>query len=256
MAVSHVCEALRLLSGLGDRDAPRSDDAIKELIEVGGEFLRRVARPDVQRLGGALRLLERCALGELGGEDERSEHVPQFLDAELVLDRLRAHAVHDDAQRLQAGGESAADLLDRAQGAVGRGHREQAGLGDDHHAVARGPGRTREGVERRRAVDENEVVVGLDRREGLFELPHVAHAGVRAVEVDRRRAADEHVDRAGVHLRPAAGGDRLADDLLLRVRQDIGDVESSCHLDVHAGGHIGLRVEVDDESTDAPGEGR
>ncbi len=35
-----------------------------------------------------------------------------------------------------------------------------------------------------------------------------------------------------------------------------GDVESSGHLDVHPGGDVGLRVEVDDESPDASGESR
>ena len=85
-----------------------------------------------------------------------------------------AGAVHDDAERLQPGGEAAADLLDRAQRAVGGGDREQAGLGDDGDAVARRPRGAGERVERRGAVDEHEVVVGLDVGEGLFELPDVA----------------------------------------------------------------------------------
>ncbi len=210
----------------------------------------------MQRLGGTLSLLQRRALGQLRGEHERPEHVAQLLDAELVLDRLGAHAVHHDAERLEPGRESAPDLLDRAEGAVGCGDGEEAGFGDDHDTVARSPRRAGQRVQGRRAVDEHEVVVGFDGGEGLFELPHVAHTRVRAVEVDRGGAADEHVDRARVHLRPAAGGDRLTDDLLLRVRQDVGDVESSGHLDVHPGGDVGLRVEVDDESPDASGESR
>ncbi len=210
----------------------------------------------MQRLRGPLRLLKRRALGKLGREHEGTEHVAQLLDAELVLDRLRTHAVHHDAERLEAGREPATDLLDRAQRAVRGCHGEETGLGDDHHAVARRPGGTGESVERRGAVDQDEVVVGLDGGQRLFELPDVAHAGVGAVEVDRRRAADQDVDGSGVHLRPAARGDRLADDLLLGVGQDIGDVESTGHLDVHPGGHIGLRVEVDDERSDTTGEGR
>ncbi len=210
----------------------------------------------MERLGRTLCLLQRRALGQLRGEDERTEHVAQLLDAELVLDRLRAHAVDHDAERLQAWGETSTDLLDRAESTVGRGDGEEAGFGDDHHAVTRGPGCAGEGIQRGRAVDEDQVVVRLDGSQRLFELPDVAHARVRSVEVDRRGASDQHIDRSGVHLRPTAGGDRLTDDFLLRVRQDIGDVEPTCHLDVHSGGHIGLRVEVDDERSDTTGEGR
>ena len=257
MAVS-LCAPGRsaLLTAFRDGDASGADDPVEQLIEVGGELLGRVSRPDVQRLRGALSLLQRGALRKLRGEDERPEHVAQLLDAELVLDGLRAHAVHDDAERLQPRREAAADLLDRAEGAVGCGDGEQAGFGDDHDAVARRPRRAGQGVQRRRAVDQHEVVVGLDGCEGLFQLPHVADARVRPVEVDRRGAADEDIDRPGVHLRPAAGSDRLTDDLLLRVRQDVGDVESSGHLDVHPGGDVGLRVEVDDERPDSSGESR
>ncbi len=210
----------------------------------------------MERLGGPLCLLQRRALGQLRGEDERTEHVAQLLDAELVLDRLRAHTVDHDAERLQARGETSTDLLDRTKSAVGGGDREEAGLGDDHHAVAGSPGSAGERVQRGRAVDEHQVVVCFDGCQRLFELPDVAHARVRSVEVDRGGASDQHVDGSGVHFGPAAGGDRLTDDLLLRVRQDIGDVEPTCHLDVHSGGHIGLRVEVDDERSDTTGEGR
>lgn len=245
-----------LLTALGDGDASGADDPVEQLVEVGRELLRGISRPDVQRLGGTLRLLQRGALRQLRGEHEGPEHVAQLLDAELVLDGLGAHAVHDDAERLQTRGEAAADLLDRAKGTVGRGDGEQAGLGDDHDAVTRRPCRAGQRVQRRCAVDEHEVVVGLDGCERLFELPHVAHARVRTVEVDCGGAADEDIDRSWVHLRPAAGGDRLPDDLLLRVRQDVGDVETSGHLDVHPGGDVGLRVEVDDESPDSSGESR
>ncbi len=131
-----------LLAALGDGDASRADDAVEQLIEVGRELLSRVARPDVQRLGGTLSLLQRCALRQLRREDERTEHVTQLLDAELMFDGLRAHAVHDDAERLQPWGESAADLFDRAEGTVGCRDREEPGFGDDHDAVARRPRRS------------------------------------------------------------------------------------------------------------------
>lgn len=245
-----------LLTALGHGDASGADDAVEQLVEVGGEFLSGVARPDVQGLGGALRLLQRRAFRKLGGEHERAEHVAELLDAELVLDGLRTHAVHHDAERLESRRETAADLLDRAEGTVGCGDGEEAGLGDDHDAVARRPRRAGQGIQRRCAVDEHEVVLGLDGCESLLQLPHVAHARVRAVEIDRGGTADEDIDRPGVHLRPPAGRDRLTDDLLLRVRQDIGDVESSGHLDVHPGGDVGLRVEVDDERPDSSGESR
>lgn len=257
MAVS-LCASRRsaLLAALRDGDASRADDAVEQLIEVGCELLSGVARPDVERLGGTLSLLQRRTLRQLRGEDEGPEHVAQLLDAELVLDRLRAHAVHDDAERLQSRREPAADLLDRTEGAVGRCHGEEARFGDDHDAVARRPRGSGQCIQRWRAVDEDEVVVGFDGSEGLLELPHIADTRVRTVEVDRRGTADEYIDGSGVHLRPAAGGDRLTDDLLLRVRQDVGDVETSGHLDVHPGGDVGLRVEVDDESPDSSGEGR
>lgn len=257
MAVSLCASDISaLLTAFGYGDASGADDAVEQLVEVGGELLSGVTRPDVQGLRGALGLLQRRALRKLGGEHERTEHVAEFLDAELVLDGLGAHAVHDDAERLESRRETAADLLDRAEGAVGCGDGEEAGLGDDHDAVTGSPCGAGQGVQGRCAVDEDEVVLGLDGREGLFQLPHVAHARVRAVEVDRGGAADEDIDRPGVHLRPPAGRDRLTDDLLLRVRQDIGDVESSGHLDVHPGGDVGLRVEVDDERPDSSGESR
>ena len=49
-----------------------------------------------------LRLLQRGALGQLRREHERTEHVAEFLDAELVLERLHAGTIHDDAERLEA----------------------------------------------------------------------------------------------------------------------------------------------------------
>lgn len=106
------------------------------------------------------------------------------------------------------------------------------------------------------AVDEDEVVIGLDRRQRLFELPDVTHARVRPVEVDGGRAADQDIDRPGVDLRPPARRDRLSDDLLFGVSEDVGDIESTGHLDIHAGRDIRLRVEVDDEGPDAPSECR
>lgn len=241
---------------LRNGDPTGADDPVQKLVEVGGEFLRGIAGPDVQRLRGTLGLLQRGALGQLRGEHERSEHVAKLLDAELVLDGLRAYAVHDDAEGLEPGRESPTDLLDGAEGAVGGGDGEQSGFRDHHDAVAGGPGGAGERVQGGSTVDEDEVVVGLDRGERLLELPHVTHARVRPVEVDRGGAPDQHIDGAGVDLRPSARGDRLSDDLLLRVRQDVGDVEPTCHLDVHPGGDVGLRVEVDDESPDAPSESR
>jgi hypothetical protein len=56
----------------------------------------------VERLGGALGLLQRGALGQLRAEHQRAEHVAQFLDPKLVLERLNASAVDDDPERLQA----------------------------------------------------------------------------------------------------------------------------------------------------------
>jgi len=150
-------------------------------------LLRAFAGPDVQRLRGTLCLLQRRALGQLGRENERSEHVAQFLDAELVLKRLNASTVDDDAEGLQARGQAAANFLDGAQRTVGCSDGEQAGLCDDGHAVGRCPGGAGQSVERWRAVDENEVVVLFDVGESFFELPDVANAGVRPVEVDRRR---------------------------------------------------------------------
>src|SRR5690606_27106693 len=248
--------SVRLRTRLGNLDVARLDDVVEQLVEVGSECLRRLAGPDVQGLRGALRLLQRRALGQLRLEHERAEHVAELLDAELVLDRLRAHAVHDDAEGLQTRREAATDLLDRAQGAVGGGDGEQARLGHDGDAVARGPRRARQGVERGRAVDEHEVVLVLDEGERLLHLPDVAHGGVWAVIVDGRRAAQHDVDLARVHLRPAARRDRLADGLLLGVLEHIGDVEALGRAHIEAGRDIGLRVEVDDKRADAAGERR
>ncbi len=85
-------------------------------------LLGAFARPDVERLGRTLCLLQRRTLRQLGAEHQRPEHVAQLLDAELVLERLHPCAVDDDAQRLQSRRQTAADLLDRAQRTVGGGH--------------------------------------------------------------------------------------------------------------------------------------
>jgi hypothetical protein len=42
-----------------------SQHAVEQLVEVASHLLRALARPDVQRLRGALRLLQRRALGQL-----------------------------------------------------------------------------------------------------------------------------------------------------------------------------------------------
>jgi hypothetical protein len=201
-----------------------------------------------------LRLLQRGPLGQLRREHERAEHVAELLDAELVLERLHAGTVHDDAERLQAGGEPAADLLDRAEGPVGGGHREESGLGDDGHTVGRSPGGAGEGVQRRRAVDEDEVVVLLDVGEGLFELPDVADGRVRPVEVDGRGRSDHDVDLALGALRPPRGGDRLTDDLLLRVLEHVRHVEVAGDVDVEAGRDVRLRVEIHHQRAQSLGE--
>lgn len=243
------------LRGIGIfADATGAQNPVQQQVEVRGHLLGAVSWPDVERFCCTLRLLERRTLGQLRTENERAEHVAQFLDPELVLHRLRTHPVDDDAEGLEARAEAATDLLDGAQRAVGGGHGEQAGLGDDDDPVTGRPRRAGEGVERGGAVDEHEVVVVLDVREGLFEFPDVTDRRVRSVEVDGGRAADEHVDRAGVGLGPPARGDRLTDRLLLGRSENVGNVQSTGEGDVHAGGHIGLGIEVDDESANAFGE--
>ena len=139
--------------------------------------------------------------------------------------------------------------------AIGCGNGEQAGLGNDRHPIARRPRRPGQGIERRGGVDQHEVVVGLDVGERLLELPDVPDAGVRPVEVDGGRAPDHHVDLAGAAARPAARGDRGADDLLLGGGEDVGDVEMTGDADVETRRDIRLRVEIDDEGSQSAGEG-
>ena len=112
------------------------------------------------------------------------------------------------------------------------------------------------GVERGGAVDEHEIVVGLDVRERFLELPDLADARVRAVEVDGTRAADEHVNRAGAASCPAARRDRLTHGALLGRGENIGDCEMAGNLNVHAGGGVGLGVEIDHERAQTAREGR
>lgn len=249
-------------SGLGGSefcvfaDASSAHDAVEEEVEILRHLLSALARPDVHGLGCALCLLESGALRQLGGEHEGTEHVPQLLDAELVLERLGPHAVHDDAEGLEARRETAADLLDGPQRTVGGGDGEQTGLRHDAHAITRGPRCTRQSIEGRRTIDEDEVILRLDVRERLLELPDVTDRGVRSVEVDRRGAADHDVDSAGVRLRPPGRSDRLTHRLLLGRGEDIGDAQPAGQRDVHAGRHVGLRVEVDDERPDALRERR
>ena len=58
--------------------------------------------------------------------------------------------------------------------------------------------------------------------------------------------------RPRVHPR---GRDRRAHDLVFRRGQHVGDVEVPGDRDVHAGGDVRLRVEIDDERRDALREG-
>jgi hypothetical protein len=251
---------LRRLEGLRRdgvlADLGRAQHAVEQKVEVVCHLLGALAGPHVKRLGRTLSLLQRGAFRQLRAQHERAEHVTQLLDAELVLERLHASAIDDDAERLEAGREPAADLLDGAKGAVRCRHGEQPGLGHDGDPIRRGPCRARECVEGGGAVDEYEVVVVLHVGEGLLELPDLPDARVRPVEIDRRRAADHHIDLAGTTLRPPARSDRGTHDLFLGGGENIGDVEVAGDVDVHAGGDIRLGVEVDYEGPEALREGR
>ena len=78
---------------------------------------------------------------------------------------------------------------------------------------------------------------------------------MRSVEIDRGGAADHDVDRAGTVAGPPARGDSRTDGLLLGRTENIGDVEVTGYLDIHAGRHIGLRIEIHDECSHSTGEG-
>ena len=210
----------------------------------------------MKRLRRTLGLLQRGSLWQLRAEHERAEHVAQLLDAELVLDRLNTCPVHDYAERLKSGAEPAANLFNRPQGAVGGRDREQARFGDHGHPVAGSPRRAGEGVQRRRAVDEHEIVVGLDVGERLFKLPNIADARMRPVEINGRRAPDHDVDLARTASGPAAGRYCRANDLFFRRSQYVCDVEVAGDINVHAGRNIRLGVKIDHERAHPPRERR
>ena len=100
--------------------------ALEQQVEVARHLLGALAGPDVQRLRRALRLLQRRALGQLRAQNQGTEHVAQLLDAELVLERLRAHAVDDDAEGLEARARGH-DGSPRSREARGRRRRRRRG---------------------------------------------------------------------------------------------------------------------------------
>ena len=63
-----------------------------------------------------------------------------------------------------------------------------------------------------------------------------------------------HVDLAGASPGPPARRDRRAHDLLLRAGENIGDIEMPGDVDVHASRDVRLRIEVDHERAQTPGE--
>ena len=155
-----------------------------------------------------------------------------------------------DADHLELRIDVGVHLLDRVDQVAQAFEREVLALHRHHHAVGAGQAVEGEQAEAGRAVDEDEVVVIVDRGEGAAQPPVAPldadqlHLGAGELAV----GADDVV--AALRARPPGFGDRGA------FQQDVVDagVEASL-VDPGAHGGVALGIEVDHEDPAAePGQ--
>ncbi len=245
------------VASVGHRTAARRPrlgphDAREMGVEGAAQLVRGRAGPAVDRHAGALRLLERGTLGDRRREDERAEHVRELGHPVAVLGGAVAVAVDHDPEGLQLGCDGAAEVVDGAQGAVGRGDGEQRRLGDHHGAVAGHEPGSGEAAERRRAVDDDEPVV-VARPERLTEAGEGALRGPAPVVGRALGGAGDDVEPLAL-LHPPAGGDGGVERLAPGIAEQRRDVDLRITGDVQGQRGVGLRIEVHDERGHPLGE--
>src|SRR5699024_4746158 len=150
---------------------------------------------------------------------------------------------HQDAQDLELEVVTVAHLLDRVHQQREAAQGEVLGLHRDHHGIRAGERADGEQAERRRAVEDDEVVILHHRAQGsnerLFAADLVDELDLRGGEVDIRGHQVEVLDAAGQDGVENGGG--IVDEEVVD-----GDVQLLV-ADPQAGRQRALRVEVDEE---------
>src|SRR5579883_2478145 len=173
-------------------------------IDMGGSDLRRrAAALAPQHLAGQAEVRDRAArlavvevdrlavAGRFGEADVARDDRAQQLVAE-VLGQLRRDVVRQVVAHVVHGAQQALDLelrieprahrLDRVEQARQAFQREVFALDRNQHAVRRGEGVDREQVQRRRAVDQDRLVLVAEREQLLLE-PRLARQRVHQLEL-------------------------------------------------------------------------
>jgi hypothetical protein len=239
---------------------------------VGG---RRVARfHPAQHLAGerqvrerALRLrleLERrhAVRGRLGEPHVARDHRAEQLVAEVLLelgrDVLRervARVVHraQQALDLEPRIEVRAHLLEGLQQVRQAFERVILALHRDEHRIGGAQSVQRQEAERRRAVEQDEVVVGSDFRDRRLHLPERVGERVLEPRLPLRQVDELDLGAGQVAIRrhevePGRGRrDAHVGDLLLAEQHLVDRVLQRALVDAGAGGRVALRIEVHDE---------
>ena len=235
-------EAQLASSGFSARARVAQPDAGEDLVgqrEVVGAEVRPVVEDREPSLG-------RLRVGDRGA-DHRLEHLVAVVLLQLGVGLARvdgAHVgdVHHHAEPLEVGVVELLRLLDHVERPLDALQGEVLGLGRDQRPVGGHQPVDGEQAERRRAVDEHDVVLLARVLQRLAQhqlAPHLA----------RQRALDLGQDRARGHDPVVHGRLRLG-----VARQHVGDRRAGVRRDVEVVGQVALRVQVDGEDVepDAP----
>jgi len=188
------------------------------------------------------------SLGGLGvgdrGPDHRLEHVP----AETLLQRRqrlarvdRAHVreVQQHAQQRELGVEAVAGQFDHLHRLLYALQREVLGLGRDQRVVGRDERVDRQQTQRRRAVDQDQVVLGAGLGQRLAQRQLAPHLAAQ----HQLRLGQAQVGRHDVLQDRAV--DRGA------TGQHVGDRRLGVGRQVEVVGQVPLRIEIDGQGAQA-----
>ncbi len=239
----------RLLVPSGPSVDGQRQQPVEVVVEGVGHLASAGGAPRLDRHARPLGLLDRGPVGDGRLEDLVAVGRRQLVHPEPVLGGVRAQLVDQDARRPQPQ-VVALDEVDGLQRRLRALEREQRRLGDDERVVGGGQRVAREPAQRRRCVDEDEVVAA----EAAHRDPQLQRRTSRPVTTLWRSS------RVSAAMTSTDGPQPLRATAWVsspdaRVGQHVGRREA--HLGrVEDGRGVALRVEVDDEGTDAPLPGR